>query len=1384
MAETSPYEWLEWMDRSGPFLAEPVLAQAMPQGLESVDPLKRKRVRQAYDEWRDAVDGGDSRVEEYHSYWIDHVLRQVLDLDVDGTGKVFKSAEQLPDSIMVRLPEHGITLTADHAVMRDDDAPPLMLVKCYGYQVNLEKPVEGDGWATLPAERMVRHCRAVGTRLGLITNGERWMLVDAPEGGVTSFASWYARLWSQEPVTLQAFVSLLGLSRFFTAENERLPALLNKSLEYQDEVTDALGEQVRRAVEVLIQSLDRADVDRNRELLRDVEPKTLYEAGLTVMMRLVFLLSAEERGLLLLGDNRYEANYAISTLRMQLRQESDGILERRQDAWSRLLAIFRAVYGGVEHETLRLPALGGSLFDPDRFPFLEGRPTGTNWKIEAADPLPIDNRTVLLLLDAIQLFEGRTLSYRGLDIEQLGHVYEGLLDHTVVRAKKVTLELDATKSAKNPWATLVEVEAAREEGEKQLHSLLRERTASSASRIRNDLAKDVTETDAERLLTACHGDQTLRDRVRPYFHFLETDRWGYPLVYPAGAFMVGKGLERRQTGSHYTPKSLTEAIVKETLEPVAYIGPAEGKPREEWILKSPEELLELKICDPAVGSGAFLVQVCRWLGERLVESWQREEEEGKLISADGEVLEDASCKEQLSPDAEERTVTARRLIAERCIYGVDINSLAVELGKLSIWLITLAKGRPFGFLDHNLKSGDSLLGINQLVQLTELNLEPKGASQSRLFGQSIKSAVDEALKLRQRLRDTPIRDIHDVEAMTRLDFEAREKLELPGIIADAFIGAVFAGGKKGAKESKLVATGSEADSAFKGEKKSATSLAQKAATDLATDSPSGQARNPFHWPLEFPEVFERQDGGFDAIVGNPPFLGGQRITGAAGIAYRDWLVGAVAAGTKGSADLVAYFFLQCHALLRPGGIFGLLAVNTIAEGDTRAVGLERLLSSGGATIVSAFPNEAWPGSAAVVTSRVHLARGSWQGEVRLNGGPVEYVSAFLSDQEEWTPKKLKANEGKSFQGSIILGLGFTLSEEGAQGMIKRDPKNKEVLFLYLNGKDLNSHPEQQASRWVINFWDWSEERAKQYVEPYAKVLKDVNPERAKLNQKTSTGKRRAKVWWQYASDAKTLYHAIGRGDSFDSHPAGWGANTGTSDESNCDSVVVLAQVSKHLAPVWVLRDKVFDQRLVVFSEPGVFFFGVVVSTVHEIWARKHGATLETRLTYTPSDVLNTFPFPPSCGEWELEPLAKQYSQDRADALIRREIGLTKFYNLFHDPGCADQDVTKLRALRVKIDSAVAEAYGWTDLELDHDFYEVDYLPDNDRVRYTVSREVRIEVLKRLSMLNRERYEEEVAQGLHSGKSAPKPKTPKKSATPAAAEQQGIDFGDADSEDTE
>lgn len=917
---SAQFEWLNLVEVSGPFLAIPVLRDVFPQGLEELDATRAKRLRSAYEEWRDAVDGDDAAREELHAAWIDEVLRTALDAD----DPMVKNGAEVP-AASVELPEHGVTIVPERVLVDPTHGGAVLApIHVFPPDTDLSATRKFEGLSSSPEDRMVSHLRALNLPFGVVTNGERWMLVHAPSGQVTTFASWYARLWGQEPETLRAFVSLLGVRRYFAPEEDRLPALFTRSMKHQDEVTDALGDQVRRAIEVLVQALDRADQDRNRELLHDVKPRDLYEAGLTVMMRLVFLLAAEERGLLLLGEPRYDAFYAVSTLRMQLRAETDEILERRRSAWSRLLATFRGMFGGIDHPTLRLPAMGGSLFDPDRFPFLEGRLKGTSWRSHRAEPLPIDDRTVLLLLEAIQTFEGRTLSYRALDVEQIGHVYEGLLERTVERVADVTLELDASTSAKDARVTLGELESARLDGKASVTELLVERTKRSKSAIAKALAAEVEPIRSARLLSVCRGDVKLRHRLEPYVRLLRTDPWGYPLVHPKGAFVVVLGTDRRETGTHYTPKSLTERIVEETLTPLVYEGPATGAPRSEWKLKTPEELLDLKVCDPAMGSGAFLVQACRFLSARLIESWAIEEAAGRIVDLTGKTHDPSTNVETMSFGEEVRAENARRIVAERCLYGVDLNPLAVELAKLSLWLVTLSKGRPFGFLDHNLRCGDSLLGISSLEQLTELSLDPSSTRQGRLFDKAIEKAVAEAIELRCKLREIPIRDIRDVEAIASIDADARKKLEAAELLADAFIGAVLAA--EGADvETRIAALVADADRVLNGDERATETLARRAAMDLAKDSPSGGARRLFHWPLEFPDVFQPATPGFDAVVGNPPFLNAIEHAGARTQTVKAYYARVYSVFAQGAYDLCLLFWARTmQHLLRETGRYGLL----------------------------------------------------------------------------------------------------------------------------------------------------------------------------------------------------------------------------------------------------------------------------------------------------------------------------------------------------------------------------------------------------------------------------------------------------------------------------
>ncbi len=642
-------EWLSLVEVSGPFLSLPVLLQVFPNGLEAHEPEQMRVLRLAHEEWEDNQKSLQPET-AIHRAWVEFVLQETLGLP----GEVLLSGQAIPTGLQVTIAEYQETLRPDWVVANPHDAAeagkPRLLVQVVPAGQDLEKGLKGSRWAASPATRMMELLHACNVRLGLLTNGEHWMLVNAPKGETTGYISWYATLWQEEPITFRAFRSLLGVDRFFRVdEPQTLEIMLAQSINSQQEVTDQLGYQVRKAVDVLVQSIDRIDQDRNRSLLQGISETRLYEAALTVMMRLVFLFSAEERKLIPPHENElYNTHYAVSTLRSRLREQADQfgeeVLERRQDAWCRLLATFRAVYAGVDHDALFIPAYGGSLFDPDRFPFLEGRREGTDWKLQTADPIPVNNRTVLHLLEALQILqvkvpggggvEPRKLSFRALDIEQIGHVYEGLLDHTAVRAADPILGLVGTKD-KEPEISLAALEAQTAKGESVLVAFLKEQTGKSLSALQKAVATQASQSSGtgetpqdhqarQRLLIACNNDRALLDRILPFAKLIRFDTLDYPVVIPAGSVYVTAGVDRRQTGTHYTPRNLTEEIVQYTLEPLVYEGVAEGKPKEAWRLRSPAELLQLKICDMAMGSGAFLVQTCRYLAERLVEAWEAE----------------------------------------------------------------------------------------------------------------------------------------------------------------------------------------------------------------------------------------------------------------------------------------------------------------------------------------------------------------------------------------------------------------------------------------------------------------------------------------------------------------------------------------------------------------------------------------------------------------------------------------------------------------------------------------------------------------------------------------------------------------------------------------
>ncbi len=1331
--ESKHIEWLSLIEVSGPFLTLSMLDEVFPQGLDKVETKHRRRLRDAYDEWCEAVDQADPQLKEIHEAWVRYVLQDFLGYD---DLVLILNAGQKP--LFEGRPANGggrysprwfVEDQADSVKNQKQKPTVKMFVDVLPPKTNLHEAKKGDFWPVSPVEKMIVVCREHGVRIGLITNGEQWMLVNAPLGSISSDASWYARLWFQEELTLKAFSSLLDVRRCFGPPNENLPALLEESLNRHEEITNTLGEQVKNAVEVLVQRLDMADVERGRKLLPK-NPTELYEACLTVMMRLVFILCAEQRGLWLLDDPLYDQSYAASTLRDKLQEAADQhgeeILEHRLDAWPRLLSLFRMVYGGFETDTLRLPALGGALFDPDRFPFLEGRETGTSWRTEPCRPIPIDNRTVLHLMTALEVLEQGSgallLSYRALDVEQIGHVYEGLLEYTVKRLDKTTLGLGGTKSAKNPNISLAELESAALDGEDSLVALIREHTKKGEEAILKALAKSLPPLLETRLQSVCSVRKGLLERVKPFGNLLRLNAWEYPIVYDEGSFTVTLGPDRRETGTHYTPKSLTEEIVKTTLEPVVYDGFSNGTPLSKCRLKKPQEILSLKICDPAMGSGAFLVQVCRWLGARLVESWGIEEKSGLLIDIQGNAVKTLGGKEKMSVEPNERLTVAMRLVAERCLYGVDINPLAVELAKLSIWLTTMSKGRPFGYLDHNFRSGDSLLGLHHLDQLTQWTMTPTESGTNRqptFFESAVYEAVAESHGIREELRSVAVRDIHDVETMQQLHRKAQAKTAKARKLADAMTAAVLAAkGNVNERKENLAALAGLAETYLKeDDSRLVQDIDAQTKQRLAVDLPPGKPqRVPLHWAIEFPEVFASY-GGFDAIIGNPPFLGGRKMRGAFGEAYLIWLQYMWPHSSLNS-DFCAFFFLRTSVLLRVKASICFLATNTIGQGDTARTALLYLTDTENFSIRYARSSFSWPGEATVVTALVAIYNGAWSGHYFLDGRNVERITAILDDGDRWGDACIfEENVIINFQGSVFAGKGFVLTKEEAELFLQLRKENSRVIFPFLGGNDLNTSPCFAASRWAIDFRDFPLERCeKEWPEVLERIRRLVKPERDKASRDAHK-----RYWWQHGDKRPALYERIRKNDF----------------------VFALVRHTKHLALARVSTKQVFQESLCILDLPNWTAFAAIQSTLHYAWARRGSSTLGEGLRYTPSDYFDTFPFL-HLSSTTLEKLGEEYYNHRTAAMLESNLGLTEIYNRFHEPDESDERIVELRDLHRQMDEAVAAAYGWDDLDLGHDFHSVGYLSEKDRIRYTINEKARLEVLLRLSKLNRERYNEEQA----------------------------------------
>jgi hypothetical protein len=1206
----------------------------------------------------------------------------------------------LPEALTVALPEHNDTLSPSYAIPEPGKPGEWMgLVSLVATGTNFDKaPEDHGGWRAAPHARLERLLRETGIPIGLLFSGTEIRLVHAPRGessGHLTFRFAHLAETLGRPM-MGALCALLGVERVTDAslEQQRLPHLLKESRKYQNKVSTELAGQVLEALWELLRGLQRANEESKGALLADVlreRPGDVYGGLLTTMMRLVFILYAEDRGLMPAGDV-YQRHYSVSGLFERLREDQaryPDTMDARFGAWAQLLVLFRLIHDGGGHGDLQFPPRHGRLFDPDVYPFLEGRLHDSHRQLgESIEPAKIPDGVVFRVLDNLLMLDGERLSYRTLDVEQIGSVYEAMMGFALQVATGPSI-------AVAPKHIVVNLEDLLEQKPKDRAAWLKEH---AELKLTSDLLpKAATPPDAV---------GALGKRVSRYT----------PHVLKVGDLFLQPTEERRRSGSHYTPRSLTEPIVATTFRPIfERLGDQ----------ATPEQILDLKVCDPAMGSGAFLVEACRLLAERLVRAWEVHKSTPKV------------------PDDEDVLTFARRLVAERCLYGVDKNIFAVDLAKLSLWLATLARDHPFTFLDHSLRHGDSLVGLSR-EQIASLHWEPQ--EQQPLIRTFVGARIAEAQALRVQLQAMGASD--DVAEKTRLLREADEALDGVRLMADVVVSAFFERDKVTARERLRTAYAGRIEHWLPSDRRRNDVTLDLELRAVSQSLRGGNRPVPaFHWEIEFPEVFARPDGGFDVLIGNPPFAGKNTIGPAHRAGYLSWLTD-IHEQSHGNADLVAHFYRRAFNVLRPNGAFGLIATNTIAQGDTRSTGLRWIRQHGG-TIFEARKRVRWPGAAAVIVSVVHVSKGRVPGPYVLDGRHLDLISAFLFHTGGDTdPVALKANDSLSFQGAIVLGMGFTFDDTDQSGvansislmrrLIDKDARNAERIFPYIGGEELNESPTHAHHRFVINFEDMTEDEARRWPDLMQIVESKVKPNRLRDNRESYR-----RHWWQFAERRGELFQVL----------------------RTLKRVLVHSFASKYLQFAFVPANVIVagPAPLFIFEEESAF--GVLQSRAHEVWAVRFSSTLEDRLKYSPSDCFVTFPFPL---EWNaninLDAASRRYYELRAALMVRNNEGLTSTYNRFHNPEECDPDILKLRELHDAMDRAVLDAYGWTDIQPRCEFI-LDYEDDEDETPGRVSRrrkpwryrwpdEIRDEVLGRLLELNAERAREE---HLSAGKSAKPPR---------------------------
>jgi len=792
----------------------------------------------------------------------------------------------------------------------------------------------GVGRGKKAASQVVQWLRAGSERLAVLTNGKGWRLVFAALDA-DAWCEWDADLWFEEgqlSPQVACLRILLSPKQWTPLTKGAAPPLAQAILDSrkgQADLSAALGERVREAVEILVQA--HGDV-----LKRDCaasEPSTIYRAAVRIVMRMVVVLFAESRDLLPRDNALYHGSYGLGGLLSELEKvgaRGANRLARSHNAWPRVLALFRLVHTGSHHPALPVPAYGGELFAPGETGSYEGLQKALAvFETACFDQDLLPDRDVHRMLERltrtrVKIRQGHAttwvsapVDFSDLSSEYIGILYEGLLDFELKTAPAgdpvVFLGV-----GNQPALPLSRLEAM---DDKALASLLdKMKDTSEAVPGENDDAdgengcgpdadgenageepeepaavapgdaadaadaRQATRTRAETWARhAAEAGKLVRkpkapitpEKQRKYEEDLGAKaRQLVTHVVLAGEwYLVRWGGTRKGSGTFYTRPGLAVPTVRRTLRPLAYTPPngADGKPNidapaAEWTPKTPEDILSLTVCDPACGSGTFPVAALRFLTDAL---YAAHHHHGRVMPADSDELRFKAL--------------LRRQVVERSIYGVDIDPLAVELCRLALWIETMDRTLPFSFLDHKIKTGNSLIGawLDTYQHYPAMAWKQRDAlKRSKEIKAFVKGALTpdlcDLLSGRRAMFDGPDEDPLTVHAearaaLTRIhELPEHESAERARLYRDLRSSAPYLALKE-AMDLWCACWFWPTDEIEHAPLPTTIGDASEQMARLAEEVRDRDRMQFFHWELEFPDVFGPQRSGFDAMLGNPPW---------------------------------------------------------------------------------------------------------------------------------------------------------------------------------------------------------------------------------------------------------------------------------------------------------------------------------------------------------------------------------------------------------------------------------------------------------------------------------------------------------------------------------